>query len=27
VEPRLSYVSEDFASGDQAFWRGKPAAR
>jgi hypothetical protein len=23
VEPRLSYVSDDFAAGDPAFWRGK----
>ena len=23
VEPRLSYVSDDFAAGDEAFWRGK----
>lgn len=23
VEPRLSYVSDDFASGDREFWRGK----
>ena len=27
VEPRLSYVSDDFAAGDQAFWRGKAQAR
>ncbi|HLH19185.1 MAG TPA: hypothetical protein VKX45_18330 [Bryobacteraceae bacterium] len=23
VEPRLSYVSDDFAAGQEAFWRGK----
>ena len=23
VEPRLSYVSDDFAAGDAGFWRGK----
>jgi hypothetical protein len=27
VEPRLSYVSDDFAAGDQAFWRGKPSGQ
>jgi hypothetical protein len=25
LEPRLSYVSDDFAAGDPQFWRGKPA--
>jgi hypothetical protein len=24
VEPRLSYVSDDFAAIDETFWRGKP---
>jgi hypothetical protein len=23
VEPRISYVSNDFAEGDPEFWRGK----
>ncbi len=23
VDPRISWVSDDFASGDEAFWRGK----
>src|ERR1017187_3929321 len=27
VEPRLSYVSDDFAAGDPAFWRSKPAGQ
>jgi len=27
VEPRLSYVSDDFASGDQQFWRGRAPAQ
>jgi hypothetical protein len=27
VEPRLSYVSDDFAAADPGFWRGKPQAR
>jgi hypothetical protein len=27
VEPRLSYVSDDFAAGDQAFWHGKPSGQ
>jgi hypothetical protein len=27
VEPRLSYVSDDFAASDQAFWRGKPSGQ
>jgi hypothetical protein len=26
VEPRISYVSDDFAEADPEFWRGKPAA-
>ncbi len=25
VDPRLSYVSDDFAATDQPFWRGKPS--
>lgn len=24
VEPRISYVSDEFAAGDPEFWRGKP---
>lgn len=27
VEPRLSYVSDDFAAGDPNFWRPKPPGR
>jgi hypothetical protein len=27
VEPRLSYVSDDFAAGDETFWRGKPSGQ
>jgi hypothetical protein len=27
VEPRLSYVTDEFAAGDQQFWRGKPAGQ
>jgi hypothetical protein len=27
VEPRISYVSDDFASGDQQFWRGRAPAK
>ncbi|HEX3745445.1 MAG TPA: hypothetical protein VHW09_15990 [Bryobacteraceae bacterium] len=27
VEPRLSYVSDDFAAIDEPFWRGKPPAQ
>lgn len=27
VEPRLSYVSDDFAAGDKSFWRGKNAVQ
>lgn len=27
VEPRLSYVSDDFAAIDETFWRGKPAGQ
>jgi len=27
VEPRLSYVSDDFAAGDPGFWRPKPPGR
>ena len=26
VEPRISYVSDDFAEADPEFWRGKPDA-
>ena len=25
VEPRISYVSDDFAEAEPEFWRGKPA--
>jgi hypothetical protein len=27
VEPRISYVSDDFAEADPEFWRGKPRGR
>jgi hypothetical protein len=27
VEARLSYVSDDFAAGDETFWRGKPSGQ
>jgi hypothetical protein len=27
VEPRLSYVSDEFAGADPAFWRGKPGGQ
>ena len=27
VEPRFSYVSDDFAEAEPEFWRGKPAAQ
>lgn len=27
LDPRLSYVSDDFASTDQPFWRGKPGGQ
>ena len=27
VEPRISYVSDDFAEADPEFWRGKPRER
>jgi len=26
IDPRISWVSDDFAAPDQAFWRGKPPA-
>jgi hypothetical protein len=27
VEPRISYVSDDFAEGDAEFWRGRPKSQ